>query len=385
MNTKRYQLKNKEKTKRNILKACATMKRFTGLELSKKLALSVPTINIYLEEFQKKRYIKEIGTIGFEAGRKSRLWECTILDKHTLAIEIDIKHITIAIINLNRKIIKKHTEECVLHSNIFTSKIEEIVKNFVSRLPDKYSKNIKRLGISLPGNVSFDRKNIIFATNLKLSNINIEPLEKSLGLKIFLENEANASTIAETFLDRKKENRNMLFISISELGIGGGIIIDGKLQKGTNRKAGEIGHMSIDIEGIHCECGNNGCFERYVSEEGLLNIMKKYNFNKSIDELFLFYSKETDDIILEYSKYLGAGIKSLLYIFDSSKIVVSGRIVNYWKRLYPYLEKEVFYNNVFYRNSYETIIVESKYKENSSLIGAGLIPYLSYFYSSKKF
>lgn len=380
---KLYQVKVKERTERTILLTCAVSKQFTAVELSKKLKISLPTINFHLEEFQKKGYIKEIGTIGSDLGRKSRLWLCLLLQRSSIAMEIDSKHIRMALFTLDGEISHQYTWQHRLSALDFNSTLQQIIEEYLNKLPQEKKKEIQSLGISIPGDVSFDRKNIIFATNLSLKNIDISPLEQATGLNIFIENEANAAALGEVFLDQNLKNDNSLFISVSEKGVGGGLIIEGKLQKGMRRKGGEIGHMSIDINGKQCSCGNKGCLERYTSQEALEEEAQKAGFN--LEQLFSSQSNEAQEIIKNYCHYLGRGIRNLLSIFDPSKIYLGGPICLYWERLYPLLYQEIFINNLFYSDLYETLITASKNKGTASLYGAAILPFIDLFYDKDKF
>ncbi|MGL5721463.1 MAG: ROK family protein [Brevinema sp.] len=377
---KRYQNKIQEQTERTILKECALRGRFTGVDLGKALKISLPTINTYLEKFQKNGYIKEIGTIGSDLGRKSRLWDCILLQKIIMGVEIDRHHVQIGLFQLNGQAIGLKKYPCSLDSSSFCHKLEEIILNFLSETPQNQQLDIKCLGISIPGDVSFDRKHIIFATNLGLENISIAPLEESLNIPIFLENEANAGALGEFFLDDNPHNDNMIFLSVSQQGVGGGLIFSGKLLKGMHRKGGEIGHMSIDLNGKPCSCGNRGCLERYTSEEAL-----QESVNLSLDKIFTSGEAHIETLISNYAHHLGLGIRNLLSIFDASKICVGGNISVYWKNIYPYIHQEVFKNNRFYKSDIDIILTSAKYQQFAALYGVAIIPFLPLFYETERY
>ena len=218
-----------------------------------------------------------------------------------------------------------------------------------------------------------------------LENINISNLENELNLEIILENEANSAVLGEFFLSKEADKNNYMLISISNFGVGGGQIVDGKLLKGAHRLAGEIGHFTIIMDGEPCSCGNRGCFERYASYEGLKNIMKKEKLDfDDINKLFESYDKKSEKVIKEYCKFLGRGIRSLLSIYDSNKIILSGKMTDYWDRIYPYIQKEIFENNNFY-SKFNILLLKSKFGDKASLIGVGLINFFDFLYDSDFF
>ena len=154
---------------------------------------------------------------------------------------------------------------------------------------------------------------------------------------------------------------------------------------GAIRFAGEIGHFTIIMDGEQCACGNRGCFERYASYNGLKNLMNKNLINfKTIEELFESKDEKCKKVIEEYCKILGIGLRSLLAIYDSNKIILSGKITNYWNIIYPYIHREIFENNNFH-SQFNIMIVKSKFGDKSSLIGVGLINFFPYIYEDNIF
>ncbi|MEI0485320.1 ROK family protein [Brachyspira intermedia] len=379
----KYQVLAKEKTLKNILKECIKKDRFTSIDIVESLKLTKPTVNESLDILFKNDFItKENFTEGM-VGRKAQIWKTTLHKKKSLAIDIDFNLVKIAIVDMAGNYYNYHEYKKTINNNNFFNVISSIVNDYREKY--KESKEIKKLGISIPGNISFDRKNILYATNLGLENINISYLENELNLDIILENEANSAVLGEFFLSKEADKNNYMLISISNFGVGGGQIVDGKLLKGAHRLAGEIGHFTIIMDGEPCTCGNRGCFERYASYDGLKNIMKKHKLDfNDINQLFESYDKKSEKVIKEYCKFLGRGIRSLLSIYDSNKIILSGKMTNYWDRIYPYIQKEIFENNNFY-SKFNVLLLKSKLGDKASLVGVGLINFFDFLYDSDFF
>lgn len=374
----KYQVLAKEKTLKNILKECIKRDRFTSIDIVDSLKLTKPTVNESLDILFKNNFItKENFTEGM-VGRKAQIWKTTLHKKQSLAIDIDFNLVKMAVIDMSGNYHNYKEYKKTINNNNFFDVISFVVNDYRNKYKE-YS-NIKQLGISIPGNISFDRKNILYATNLGLNNINIKNLEDELNLNIILENEANSAVLGEFYLSKETDKNNYMLISISNFGVGGGQIVDGKLLKGAHRLAGEIGHFTIIMDGEPCTCGNRGCFERYASYDGLKNIMKKNKLDfDDINQLFESYDKKSEKVIKEYCKFLGRGIRSLLSIYDSSKIILSGKMTDYWDRIYPYIQKEIFENNNFY-SKFNVLIFKSKLGDKSSLVGVGLINFFEFIY-----
>lgn len=136
----------------------------------------------------------------------------------------------------------------------------------IGQFLEKYSDK-KCIGISIvsPGFIDVDKGIIYENTKLKLKDIPLkEIVEKKFKLKTWLENDANAIALDEKQFGAYRKFKNLVYVTIGD-GVGAGIIVNGSIFRGGNGGTGELGHTSIDRNGIHCDCGNRGCLENYVS------------------------------------------------------------------------------------------------------------------------
>ncbi|MCD6371788.1 MAG: ROK family protein [Candidatus Aenigmarchaeota archaeon] len=184
----------------------------------------------------------------------------------------------------------------------------------------------KRIGIGIPGKIK--EKKILFSPNLRfLNNFDFRELERKIKVEIFVENDANCFALGEYYL-RKGKFKNLIGITIGT-GLGGGIIINGKLWKGYGL-AGEIGHMSIRFDGKKCKCGNVGCAEEYLSTRAIERLALKY-FKKRLAPLDVFkLAKRSDKRAIEIFEYegkiLGILISNLQNIFHINTFILGGGI-----------------------------------------------------------
>ncbi len=142
-------------------------------------------------------------------------------------------------------------------------------------------------------------------------------------------NDANAAALAEMWSGNARGYRHAVVYTIGT-GIGGGVIIDGKILNGAQGYGGNIGHMAICSTEENCHCGNNGCFEFVASTRALLRSAKKVGFEGDGEALFV--AAKTDPklqaVMDQFFRYHGIAVASLLHIFNSQAIIIGGGISN---------------------------------------------------------
>src|SRR5438067_2511236 len=159
------------------------------------------------------------------------------------------------------------------------------VARAVSELRD-VSPNVGAVGVGIPGLVNRQTDRVIVSTDLPSivrGDIHAE-LMKTTGLRVELENDANAAAYGEYKVGAGRGSRDMFFATIGT-GIGGAIILDGKLWTGASGFAGEFGHITIDAEGAECMCGNTGCLETVASAPNIVRRAKERLYRDNTSSL----------------------------------------------------------------------------------------------------
>jgi glucokinase len=207
---------------------------------------------------------------------------------------------------------------------------------------------ISAIGIGAPG-ISNPEAGILFTSpnlpgwrNVLLRDI----IQNKLGKKAFLINDANAAALGEFYFGAARGVRNFIYITLST-GIGGGIVINGKIYGGAIGTAGEVGHMTIDDKGPICNCGNKGCWEmlasgtalareaRHQIEEGNRTSILEYTDGdvKKVTSQVVHSAAEQGDslakkLIARTGYYIGVGLANLINIFNPELIVIGGGLSN---------------------------------------------------------
>jgi len=129
---------------------------------------------------------------------------------------------------------------------------------------------VEKIGIGSPGTPNCEEGILVFSGNLNFRNVPIKAeMQKYINLPIYLDNDANCAALAEGVAGSAKGTKHSVTITLGT-GIGGGIIIDGKIYSGFNYAGAEIGHMVIYCDGEPCTCGRKGCWEAYASATALI-------------------------------------------------------------------------------------------------------------------
>ncbi len=216
------------------------------------------------------------------------------------------------------------------------------------------------VGIGAPGPLDRARGVVIVTPNLGWRDFPLrDEVSKRVNLPATLDNDANCATLGEWWCGAAKGGRNVVGLTIGT-GIGGGLILDGKLYHGASDAAGEIGHTTIDSTGRRCKCGNYGCLEAYASgtaiaararevlegdEESVMTAMVGGDLSKLTAQTVFEASKKGDAVALEVVRdtahFLGVGISNLINIFNPDTFVIAGGVTQAGDLLFDPLRSEV--------------------------------------------
>lgn len=292
-----------------------------------------------------------------------------------IGIDIGGSHIGIGVINNNGFVIERIEKRLLQNDkkDIKNSIENYIIKN-VNDLSQKYK--ITQVGISIPGTVN-DKK-IIKSVNLGLENYNIvERLSKHINLPIKIRNDAKCAAIAENKYGALKNYNRTIFLTLGT-GIGGAVILNGKLLDTGKLPGVEFGHMIIQKDGIQCNCGKKGCFEKYASMKSLKdNLRKELKLDENItgEQLFNIVRKNEKNeniqsIINEFIEYLSIGISNIINIFEPEAIIIGGSFVFATDILLDKLKKNINEKNYLYNKREELTIIPAILKNDAGMIGS---------------
>jgi glucokinase-like ROK family protein len=316
------------------------------VELALNSKLTFASISNITTELLNSKLIEEIGYGGSSGGRKPVLYELNHDSFYVIGVEIGVSQIRTVIVNLNATIIVDYSVVNLPDSSkeIVTQQIFKSI-DYVMTQVDR--NKIAGIGISSPGPVDAESGIILAPPNLSgLNQFRLKDLVyERYGLPTLVEKDANASALGEQWFGSAKGKENLLFV-LADQGIGGGIIINGRIYRGFRHGAGEIGHGTIDVDGPRCNCGNYGCLEAMASGIAITRRLKEEIRRGAQSQLMEGSVNEEDinleqiinaalsgdklakDILEEAGRYLGIGVASLVNYFNPETIILGGILIN---------------------------------------------------------
>ena len=268
-------------------------------------------------------------------------------------------------------------------------KLAETVKEYIAA--NGLENKIAGIGLGSPGTLDVKNGIVNYANNLGWENLHVADIfHEILPYPVRLTNDANAASLGEAKFGAGKSYDNIIMLTLGT-GVGGGIIINGKLYEGNEGKGAELGHSVIVVDGEQCTCGRKGCLETYASATALIRETKKamhanrrslmWKVCPDIDlvggKVPFEAAKQGDKVAIEvldnYIKYLGEGILNFCNIFRPNVVVLSGGIANAGDYLFDRVNKYIKDRNYGYKMTPEVKVVPAELGYDSGKIGAAAL------------
>ncbi|MBO5287447.1 MAG: ROK family protein [Clostridia bacterium] len=315
-----------------------------------------------------------------------------------IGIDLGGTNIAAGIVDENCKILAKGSVPTMANRDgkLIIKDMAELCKKLVADMGLSID-DIEYAGIATPGTANSDTGVVEYANNLPFVDFPISDLLKEyLGVKkVYIENDANAAAKAEAVAGAAKGAKYSVMITLGT-GLGGGIVLDGKVYSGFNHAGAELGHIVIEKDGKQCTCGRRGCWETYSSATGLVNMTKerlveaRANGVKSlIDDMIegdlnrvnarvaFAAMKQGDElgakIVDEYISYLACGIANVINIFQPNVLSIGGGVCNEKDYLLIPLKEKVFKETYSKDPTKQTQIKIAEMGNDAGIVGAATL------------
>ena len=353
----------KRQNRNNVYRIIYQKGKISKQEIANKLNLSLPTVAQNLTELFEKGLIYENGSFDSTGGRKAKGISCNMDAKTAIGLDITRNHISGVLVNLLGEVLYSIRTRLHFEDN---RKYYEELRSLVDRIieegrADPYT--ILGIGISMPGIIGADHKTITYAPVVETTTL-FEDLKGYLPYPYAIINDAKAGGFAELWHSPHAEN--MVYLSLSN-SVGGAVLMNNELYYGDQRLSGEIGHMTLEIDGKPCYCGKKGCMDPYCNAQLLSR-----RTGGDLKKFFELLDKGDKDCRQEwetYLKYLSVAINNLRNCLDC-EVILGGYVGSYMDSHIDELRQMVIKRSTFTTDG--KFVQSCAFKFESSAVGAGL-------------
>lgn len=258
----------------------------------------------------------------------------------------------------------------------------DLCKDFGCELTDIFS-----IGVGCPGAVEIRGGSILYTCNLPLRNVPLRRLFHQLSdLPLYIENDANCAALAEYYVGGGRGSKRFITVTLGT-GVGGGIIIDGKIYAGMRSMGAELGHTLLVLEGEHCTCGRDGCWEAYASATALIRQAKRageqhpesaLHGREELTALDVFQAADAGDtaaqaVIDRWCVYVAAGMTDLVNSLAPEMILLGGGVSRQGERILSPIREYVAEHCFGGREGAVPIIAAAKLGNEAGIIGAAAL------------
>lgn len=345
-------------------------------EIARETNLQRSTVSSIIDSLEKAGLIEEIGAGTSTGGRKPTLLRIKTGDPVAIGVDVTPRKTTIAVADLSGKVLEQESFPTSPNADFMS---EQLIKH-VAEMAAKCGGDDLEVGISLPGVTDQASGNVLYVPYFKWRDWDIaHRINEVTGLRVTIDNDANAIALAELWFGREKIRnvRNFITVLVAE-GVGTGIVFEGQIYRGETGDAGEFGHMIVgDSAPVDCSCGSRRCWEAHASNAAVIQrykglfgesaSMNGTEFGRIID-LANSGEEQALQALGETAKYIGIGISNLVVGLSPQAVVVSGGIIDAWDLIADEVHDAV--EKSIRRRLPKTAITASSLGTRPTLIGA---------------
>lgn len=345
-----------------IMHILRTQAPISRASLSQKTQLNKTTVSDLINELNERGFVRELGMQSSGTGRPATLLTLNPTAGYIVSCEIAVDYLEVLVTDFAPEVIWQIKEPTPpgTSQSVIVERMLELLHQAIEQGKSTDS-NLFGIAVGVPGMVDHSSGTILFAPNLKWHNVPLLAIleRENFGAPIFVDNEANMAALGEHYFGAAQGYNEILYLS-GNVGLGGGFLRGGQLCRGANGVAAEYGHMTIDPQGELCNCGNYGCWETLVSQNGLFKRIVTAIKNgetslltekirgrwESISVEMIVEAAQTGDPLAirsleEIGHSLGIGIASLLNALNPEIVVLGGILSVASEFLFPVVNAEI--------------------------------------------
>jgi glucokinase-like ROK family protein len=323
--------------------------------------LTKATVSNLVEQLSAAGFITERGIGRRGLGRPGMQLQLNPEAGAIIGVEIGVDFISVLLTDFAPQVLWRHHERTDQHESQ-NKTLNRVFKAVHAAREQAQRHGLSILGVALgiPGLVDTESGELLYAPNLHWENV---PLRRMLTdrfeFPVYVDNEASIAAFGETYLGVARGTRNMVFVAAG-VGIGGGLVINGHMFAGATGLAGEVGHMTIESEGLVCNCGNRGCWETVASQNSVFRRVQERVAHHMASSLAQYTNGQATSLTIpiivqaadegdlvarealeETGVYLGIGMANLVNAFNPEMVVLGGILSVAKEYIMPVIERTI--------------------------------------------
>lgn len=346
-------------------------------QIAKETSLTPPTVSSIVKELIEQGLVRESVLGQSSGGRKPTMLHIDSNAFYVIGVDAGPETVECILTDLTGEILQRTSS--VLKKPLTNAQLISTLKENIQTILKQSKINQDKMigiGVAMHGVVDVETGTSLVAPNLNLRNTPIkEVLEREFNLTVKVENDARAMALGESWFGGHGDVDSMVAVNIGR-GVGAGVVISGKLYHGAQGIAGELGHMTIDLNGDICECGNQGCLQTFVSGAAIAERAEKQiketvgNLTgKEVFELARNGSQPHIDLLRETGRMIGIGLTNLIHLINPGKIVLGGGVMKSEKVIIPTIH-ETIQKRALTPEAKQTKVVVTQLGDDATLLGA---------------
>jgi glucokinase-like ROK family protein len=381
-----------------ILNTLHTESPLSRVGLVNRTGLNKSTISMMVKDLIEDGLVQEIGTdtSTSDVGRPAIYLETNPDAGFIIGVEIGVDFISIVTVNFAIEIVSRRHESTLkyISQQAIMDRVLFLIQESYKQV-EKRGSRVFGIGIGVPGLVDMARGHLLFAPNLGWEDVPIKTLvEAVVDTPVFVANEANLAALGERYFGAGQHHDYLLFIS-SGVGLGGGIILNGRLLEGATGFAGEVGHMTVqhDAAAIPCNCGNRGCWETVAGRQALFNRIEdsinegqpswlaevtEGDMSRLSIPLIVEAAHRRDEAankaLNETGEWLGIGIANLINVINPERVIFGGALITAGEFLLPVI-RQTIQERAWSWMQQDVDIVMAEHGEDAAVMGSVAVVY----------
>ena len=257
--------------------------------------------------------------------------------------------------------------------------VDAIVSAVVTLRDRRAGDQLAGMGIAVPGFIVMEEGRILVSPNLPALNDfrARDAFQERLAARVILENDANAAALGEKWMGAGRGVDDLVLLTLGT-GIGGGIVSGGKVLHGFMGMAGELGHITVDLNGLPCACGNTGCLEKHASAVAVATMARHLSLGDNLTaedvyKMAMQGNAAASRVFECMGQALGIGMATYIQIFNFPLYLMSGGMLAAWDLFAPAMFREIERRSFTYRST-KPKIEKAILGSDAGLFGAAYLP-----------